>query len=313
MPIEEVIVLTDIGLYCPIFDFYLDPKRPVKNAVISHAHGDHAVGGSQNVFCTAPTKAIMDLRYKKNAGKNFLVYQYGETFTIGSAVISFFSAGHILGSAQVLIVIDGKRYLYTGDFKLASDETVEAFDFVKADVLITETTFANKETVHPDAEQEIIKLNSMQGNIILGAYALGKAQRITQLINNYCVGKRVLAHYSIAPIHRVYEGFGVNLGKWQVYDRKTIKHSADNVYIVPPLTFSSYRHSRDVLKVFASGWDFLQSECDEKLFISDHADWKEIINLIDKVEPSQIWTLHGDGRQLKEHLEGKIDVKILNE
>jgi len=313
MPGDEVLVLTDIGLYCPLFDFYLDPKKAVKNAVISHAHGDHAVGGSYNVFCTAPTKTVMDLRYRKNAGKEFHVYNYGEKFTIGNATISFYSAGHILGSAQVLIEVAGKRYLYTGDFKLAADETVEQFDFVKADVLITETTFANKETLHPEAEKEILKLNDMKGNIILGAYALGKAQRITQLINNFCEGKKVLVHYSIAPIHRIYESNGINLGNWQLYDRKTIKHTTDNVYIVPPLTFSSYRHSRDVLKVFASGWDYLQSYCDEKLFISDHADWKEILQLIEKSQPSEIWTLHGDGRQLKEHFDSRINVKILNE
>ncbi|MCO4291478.1 exonuclease [Solitalea sp. MAHUQ-68] len=311
--IEEYFKLTEIGLYCPLYNFYLDPQKPVKNAVISHAHGDHAVGGSENIYCTEATKAVMDLRYKKNAGKNFQIVPYRQSFSIGEANITFYSAGHILGSAQVLIEIEGKRILYTGDFKLEHDPTNEPFEFVKADVLITETTFASSETEHPKAEDEIIKLNRFNNNIIFGAYALGKAQRVTQLINQYCDGLNVLVHYSIAPIHRIYEQFGVSLGKWQMYDRKTMKHSVNSVYIVPPLTFSSYKHSRDVYKVFASGWGNLQEYCDEKLFISDHADWNQILRLIERSEAKEIWTLHGDGNELKKHLSNTHTVKILNE
>ncbi|UKJ06435.1 MBL fold metallo-hydrolase [Solitalea lacus] len=311
--IEEYFKLTEIGLYCQRYNFYLDPQKPVQNAVVSHAHADHAVAGSENVYCTDFTRAVMELRYKKNAGKFFHVKTYGQTFVIGEARITFYGAGHILGSAQVLIEIDGVKMLYTGDFKLDPDATAEPFEFVKADVLITETTFASKETEHPDAAMEIQKLQRLKGNVIFGAYALGKAQRITQLINKYCPEFNVLIHYSIAPIHRLYEQFGVELGKWQLYDRKTMKHSSNNVYVVPPLTFSSYKHSRDVFKVFASGWENLQQYCDEKLFISDHADWSQILRLIEQTEAAEIWTLHGDGNELKAHLQHTHKVKILND
>lgn len=311
---EDFFKLTETGLYCQRYNFYLDPKKSVKNAVISHAHADHAATGSENVYCTAPTHAVMDLRYKKNAGKYFTIVPYRQQFKIGEAIITFYPAGHILGSSQVLIEIDGTRILYTGDFKLEDDKTAEPFEFVKADILITETTFASKETQHPDAISEIQKLARFTGgNLIFGAYALGKAQRVTQLINQHCLGFKVLVHYSIAPIHKLYEQLGVDLGKWQIYDRKTMKHSVNNIYVVPPLTFSSYRHSRDAFKVFASGWENLQDYCDEKLFISDHADWQQILTLVEKTEAKEIWTLHGDGGELKEHLQTSHMVKILNE
>ncbi|POY36110.1 exonuclease [Solitalea longa] len=311
--VEEYFKLTEIGLYCPRYNFYLDPQKSVKNAVISHAHGDHAVAGSENVYCTESTRSVMELRFKKNAGKNFQVRDYHQSFMIDDARITFYSAGHILGSAQILVEIDGKRILYTGDFKLDADPTNEPFEFVKADILITETTFASSETAHPNAESEIVKLNKFNNNIIFGAYALGKAQRITQLINEHCSNLNVLVHYSIAPIHRIYEQYGIDLGKWQLYDRKTMKHSSNSVYIVPPLTFSSYKHSRDVYKVFASGWGNLQEYCDEKLFISDHADWNQILTLIERSEAKEIWTLHGNGHELKQHLKDSHAVKILNE
>ncbi|MNL72094.1 hypothetical protein D3C87_1973480 [compost metagenome] len=92
-----------------------------------------------------------------------------------------------------------------------------------------------------------------------------------------------------------------------------MKHTSNNVYVVPPLTFSSYRHSRDAFKVFASGWENLQDYCDEKLFISDHADWQQILTLVKETEAKEIWTLHGDGGELKEHLQTSHIVKILNE
>jgi putative mRNA 3-end processing factor len=310
--IADFLVKTAEGLYCKYGDFYLDPQVPVKNAVISHAHGDHAKPGNQNVFSTAFTQEVMKLRFKKKAGDNFNIISYCQPFEIGGVTITFLPAGHILGSAMVKMDYLGSAYLFTGDFKLQKDESCEAIEFCKADVLITETTFANPETKHPNPQQEIEKLNQISTNILLGVYGLGKAQRLTKLINQTCSQKTIHLHYSIFPIHQLYKKYGIDLGPFVHYDRKIIKQNPQNqVYMVPPLTFNSYGRAVGVVKMFASGWKNLQHGNDESLYISDHVDWDDILETIRKVEPKQVWTIHGDGNQLKAYFSDLLSVKIL--
>lgn len=300
------------GLYCSYGDFYLDPLEPVKNAVISHAHGDHARPGNYFVFCTSSTQKIMQLRFKKKAAQDFTNYKYKEEFSLGSVTLSFYSAGHILGSAMVKMQYEGIVYLYTGDYKLQNDATCEPVELPKADVLITETTFANPNIQHPEAEIEILKLNNIDTNILLGVYSLGKAQRITALINQFCPQKRVSVHYSIFPIHQLYTNEGYHLGKYEIYNRKTLKQNLNNqVYLIPPLTFNSYSKAKGVVKVFASGWSYLQKGNDLSLYISDHVDWNDILRTIKIVEPKEIWTLHGDGSLLKNYFSNTLKVSIL--
>jgi putative mRNA 3-end processing factor len=313
MILEDFLVFDDKGLYCSYGQFYLDPIQPVDLAVISHAHGDHATGGNSNVFCTAPTAAIMRLRLKKNAGKQFTTPAFGEAFVINGISITFFPAGHILGSALVLMVHNGVRYLYTGDFKVQEDQTCEPLQLVEADVLITETTFADPNVAHPNVEDELKKLNSSNHNILLGAYSLGKSQRLVNLLNRYCPQRKVFLHHSMLPITKIYESFKFSVGSYEPYNRKLMKMPGQGfVYIVPPLTFESYFRAKNVLRVFASGWKKLQHQNDLELYISDHADWSDLLNTIEKVNPSQVWTLHGNGTHLKNHFQDKLHVKILN-
>ncbi|WP_017259437.1 hypothetical protein [Pedobacter arcticus] len=309
---DDFLVKTTNGLYCKYGDFYLDPQLPVSNAVISHAHGDHAKPNNQNVFCTAFTAEVMKLRFKKKAGNYFEVFDYHQTFKIGPVILSFLPAGHILGSAMVKMEYLGSTYLFTGDFKLQKDESCEPIEFCKADVLITETTFASPDTKHPDPEKEIKKLNAISTNILLGVYGLGKAQRLTKLINQVCPQKVIHLHYSIFPIHQLYQKQGIDLGEFQHYDRKAFKQNQTNqVYMVPPLTFNSYGRALGVVKMFASGWKNLQYGNDESLYISDHVDWDDILQTIKEVDPQQVWTIHGDGKQLKSYFSDSLVVKIL--
>lgn len=309
---EDFIVKTPEGLFCKYGDFYIDPHLPVKNAVISHAHGDHARPGNSKVFCTSFTQKIMSLRFKKKAGDEFILHNYKQEFVINDVKLNFYPAGHILGSAMILMSFEGITYLYTGDYKLQKDNTCEIIELPKADVLITETTFANPNVLHPPAEEEIKKLNNIKSNILLGVYGLGKAQRITELINCFCPEKNILVHYSIYPIHQLYNKEGINLGSYKLYDRKSLKQNTGNqVYLVPPLTFNSYRSAKGVAKVFASGWSYLQKGNDLDLYISDHVDWNDILKTISIVEPLEIWTLHGDGTLLKNYFANNLTVKIL--
>lgn len=311
--LPDFIILTKTGLYCSYGKFYLDPQEPVVEAVISHAHGDHAVSGNQNVYCTQSTQLFMQHRYKKFAASNFAVKAYQEKFDINGVKISFYPAGHILGSAMVLMEYQNVRYLYTGDYKLEPDETCEAIEFVEADVLITETTFADPAVKHPDAPEEIKKLNTVTSNIMLGAYALGKSQRLISLINKHCPDKKILVHHSIIPFVNIYEQQGISLGSYQIYDRKIMKQQLEgNVYLVPPMVFNSYIRAINVVRVFATGWKYLQQGNGLHLYISDHVDWEGIIQTIEQVKPKEVWTLHGDGKQLRTHFKDQLTVKILN-
>jgi putative mRNA 3-end processing factor len=310
--IEDFISFNANGLYCRYGDFYLDPQLPVKNAVITHAHADHAISGNINVYATSATIAFMQLRYAKSTGKVISKINYNEPFNLGGVQITFISAGHILGSAQVLMEYQGVKYLYTGDYKLQPDATCEPIEWVRADVLITESTFADPAIIHPDPVEEIKKLNGIQSNILLGAYGLGKSQRLIQLVNEHAPRKKILVHHRIMAINAIYERMGVKLGNHQIYNRKAMKVQDEFVYIVPPFTFDSYIRATGVKRLFASGWKNLQVNNDDTLFISDHVDWNDILEAVEQVQPTQIWTLHGKGIHLKNHFGNDIFVKILN-
>ncbi|WP_255501704.1 MBL fold metallo-hydrolase [Olivibacter sp. SDN3] len=305
-------IIDENGIFCPYGKFYLDAKHAVDTVVVSHAHGDHAVPGCGAVYTTAPTKYFMDHRYGKRSGKQFHIIGDDEPFIINNVVLTFYPAGHMLGSVSVLMVYRGVRYLYTGDYKLQEDETCDPVHFVQADVLITESTFANPSIRHPDPIEEIMKLNTTTFPILLGTYALGKAQRLTALINTYCPQKTVLLHHSIIPFHRIYERFGFTRWNYLAYNRKQMKgYKEDLIYLVPPLTFNSYFKASNLLKVFASGWKRLQERNNIELFISDHVDWYDIKETIAVVKPREIWTLHGDGKYLSEFYDDRISVKHL--
>lgn len=313
MIIEDFLFINEYGLYCTIGNFYLDPQVPVSHAVISHAHGDHATRGNDIVYCTSATAAFMQHRYRKQAGKQFNIYGWTESFFINGVKITFIPAGHMLGSAQVLMEYEGVKYLYTGDYKLQEDPTCEKIEFVKADVLITETTFADPGVRHPDAIEEIKKLNAFNHNVLLGAYSLGKAQRLISLITKYCPDRTIVVHHSVFGLNKIYESFGYNPGRYELYNRKSMKIADRNmVYIVPPLTFNSHIRAKNVVRAFASGWKGLQAGNDVQLLISDHVDWEDILQMISEVRPQEVWTLHGNGKLLKEHFKDSIKIKMLN-
>lgn len=308
--LSDFLVRKPEGYYCRYGDFFIDAGSPVTHNVVSHAHGDHASSGHDYVYCTNGTALFMSYRYKQNRKDSYQVKLFNGTFKIGPVEITFLAAGHILGSAQILMEYQGVRYLYTGDYKLQADETCEPIEVQQADVLITESTFANPEVIHPDPIQEIKKLEGHASNILLGTYVLGKAQRITDLINRYCPERRVLVHSGILPYHRLYDEHGFKKMSYEPYNRREMKQGEQNkVYLVPPMTFNSYFRATKVLRAFASGWKRLQAQNDIELYISDHVDWNDILHYIKLVDPKEVWTLHGDGTILKSYFGDRLMVR----
>ncbi len=302
MKLNDVIVNTNAGLYCVPGDFYIDPRKKVSTAVISHAHGDHAVPNNREVYCTAGTRELMGMRYNASGASRFYCKAFREEFSIKGVKLCFFPAGHILGSAQILIEYLKVRILYTGDFKLQKDDSCEGFEFVECDHLITETTFAHPDYKHPEPVKEIAQLNSTLQNIVVGAYAVGKAQRLTKLISENCPDKKIFVHSGVAAFHRVYEQHHRRLGEWSPYQRQLFNDNLNGVYILPPSQFARYSRNKGVLRVFATGWKRSYYSCDRILRISDHADWDDVLTLVARSRAKQVYTVHGDGSFLINHM-----------
>lgn len=308
--LADFLVQRTEGYYCKYGDFFIDPMLPVHRAVVTHAHADHASPGQDTVYCTAPTAGFMRYRYRQLAARTFLEVPYHQPFSIGGVAIRFVPAGHMMGSAQVVMEYQGATYLFTGDYKLQADDTCEPLETVQADVLITESTFANPQVLHPDPVGEISKINDTPHHILLGTYALGKAQRITSLLNKHCPDRRVLVHHGVLSFHRLYASMGVSHLCYEPYDRRAMKNSmGHHVYLVPPMAFNSYYRATQFVRMFASGWEHLQRHNDLSLYISDHVDWNDILLYVEQVKPREIWTVHGEGKHLANYFSGTIPVR----
>ena len=298
------------GYYCKYGDFFIDPVLPVHRAVVSHAHADHASRGQDTVYCTVPTARFMRYRYRQEAARTFIEIPYRQLFSIGDVELRFVPAGHMLGSAQVMMVYRGTTYLFTGDYKLQADDTCAPIEAVSADVLITESTFADPQVVHPDPVEEVSKLNDIPHHVMIGTYVLGKAQRLTALLNTCCPERKVWVHQGILPFHRIYADLGVRQLRYEPYDKRAFKNTpGHHVYLVPPLTFNSYFRAAPFVRMFASGWEHLQRQNDRALYISDHVDWNDILRYIAAVKPREIWTVHGEGKHLVNHFAGHLPVR----
>ena len=167
------------GIYVEPADCWVDPSRPVDIALVTHGHADHARGGHGATIATPETLAIMKLRYATSDGA--MPVAYGETIQLpGGVAATYVSAGHVLGSAQILLEHASEKVVITGDYKRRHDPTCAPFELIKSDIFISEATFGLPLFTHPPIEDEIAKLtNALAANpdrcVLIGAYALGKA------------------------------------------------------------------------------------------------------------------------------------------
>jgi putative mRNA 3-end processing factor len=253
----------------------------------------------------------MKARYRDKLKSSFNVMPYHQPVEIGPVKVTLVPAGHILGSAQVIIDYKNLRYCYTGDFKLRADDSCQPFEIIPCDVLITETTFAQPEYDHPSEESEFEKLKQFNGfNIIIGAYNLGKAQRLNVLVNKFLPSRRIMVHPESAVYHRIYEQHGVNLGSWHPYQYRLMRNSSNNVLIAPPRALSTYLNQVGVVTTFATGWKKSPFRSHFNFHISDHADWKELLHLVKETGAGKIITVHGNGDMLKSHFS---NIKVFSE
>lgn len=296
------------GLYCPPGDFYIDPVRPVDRAVITHGHSDHARFGHGAVAATPETLAIMAERYGEDFTGLRQPVRYGGSINRDGVEVTLVPAGHVLGSAQAVVRWKGLTIAVSGDYKRRRDPTCPPFEPVPCEVFITEATFGLPVFRHPPADEEVAKLlrsveQFPERTHLVGAYALGKAQRVICLLREAGYGETIHVHGALQRLNRLYGRHGVDLGPIEpatAEGRGTNEALAGKIVVCPPSALQDRwaRRFPDPLPAFASGWMGVRARARQRgielpLAISDHADWDELTTTLEELSPAEVWITHG--------------------
>lgn len=304
MRAEDLLIPTPAGLYCRRGDFYIDPVRAVDKAVITHGHSDHARPGHGAVLATRETLDLMRLRYGDDFAGTTQAVRYGETLHLDGTTVTLHPAGHVLGSAQVAVAADGLTIVASGDYKDVADPTCAPFELVRCDVFITEATFGLPVFRHGDAGAEIDKLLRSVALFaerahLVGAYSLGKAQRVIALVRAAGYDKPIYLHGALDAITRYYAN-AIDLGELRNVRGTPKTDLAGAIALCPPSALKDVwtRRFPDPLTSFASGWMRVRARARQHgvelpLVISDHADWDGLTATVAATGASEIWVTHG--------------------
>lgn len=307
---QEILKPVAAGLICKPGGFHIDPVRPVERALITHGHSDHARPGHGTVLATQETLDMMRLRYGDNFAGSTQSISYGEEIKIGDTRVQFHPAGHVLGSAQISVRCGLTHIVASGDYKDAFDPTCAGFEIVPCDVFITEATFGLPVFRHPDASREIAKLLSSVALFperahLVGAYSLGKAQRVIALIRAAGYDAPIYLHGAMEKITRYYESRGIALGDLRMAKDAKKADLAGTITLAPPSAITDVwtRRFPDPVAAFASGWMRVRARARQKgvelpLVISDHADWDGLCKTIDATGAGEVWVTHGEEEAL---------------
>jgi putative mRNA 3-end processing factor len=305
MRAQDILIPAAAGLCCRPGGFHIDPVRPVERAVITHGHSDHARPGHGAVLATQETLDLMRLRYGDNFAGSTQSIRYGETLTLGDVTVTAHPAGHVLGSAQIAVSCGGIRIVASGDYKDARDPTCAPFETVACDVFITEATFGLPVFRHSDAADEIAKLLASvrlfpERAHLVGAYSLGKAQRVIALLREAGFDAPIYLHGAMEKITHYYAAKGIALGDLRPVKGVKKAELAGTITLAPPSATSDIwtRRFPDPVTAFASGWMRVRARARQRgvelpLVISDHADWDGLIATINATGAGEIWVTHG--------------------
>jgi len=310
------------GIYCSIADVWVDPVKPVKKALITHAHFDHLSFGCNEYISSYETSIILKARLGNKI--NVKTYDYGESFNINGISISFHPSGHILGASQIRFEDNGLIWLITGDFKTQYDPTCLSHKKIKTDFLICESTFAlpifNWEESRSIAEDISTWVRKSQDKTsLLFCYSLGKSQRVLSEIKNKNI-KKIYTHKSITKINNYYKKIGINLIDTINFDKTNMpKDTKGCLLILPPgLNNNKFLSCIENPQTgFASGWMTIRalkkrSGYDKGFIISDHADWNGLIRTIRASNAKKVYLNHGNGEHLARYLRAKDNLDIVS-
>ncbi len=305
---------TDSGLYCAAGDFHIDPWRPVRRAVITHAHADHARAGSERYYATG--SAIPILQKRLGPVQDFQPLDYGEPIAFGHVRVSLHPAGHILGSAQVRVERAGEVWVASGDYKRDPDPTCEPFEVVPCDTFITEATFAlpvYRWRSAASVAAEILSWwweNAEAGRAsVLFTYALGKAQRVLAELLPH-TDRTVYLHGAVVPLTELYREAGIAMLPTEPVSGQPRKADfAGELVVAPPSAAGSpwMRRFRRAGTGFAPGWMQIRGNrrrrgYDRGFVLSDHADWPSLLRTIEETGAKRVLTTHGRSDDLVRYL-----------
>jgi putative mRNA 3-end processing factor len=296
--------ITDSGLHCPAGDFYIDPWRPVRRAVVTHAHADHARAGSKQYLTTTEGKAVLARRI--GGFGPIQAVGYGERLRFGDVSVSLHPAGHILGSAQVRMEHHGEVWVVSGDYKTAPDPTCTLFEPVRCHLFVTESTFGLPIFRWPEERAVFAEINAWWAAnraagraSLLYAYSLGKAQRLLAGIDA-SIGP-IWAHGAILKLNEDYRASGVALPPtFHPPNAPSKVAELAPLVLAPPGTHGTpwMRRFADAATAFASGWMMLRGTrqrraVDRGFVVSDHADWPGLLGAIEATGAERVWVTHG--------------------
>jgi Cft2 family RNA processing exonuclease len=288
------------GIYLPEVDLWLDPQIPRGTAAVSHAHSDHIQ--SHTVTLATSTTAVF-LRHRLGRESRCRSLPFGQRAQFPGFALTLYPAGHILGSAQVLIERNGERLLYSGDFKLKPGRSVEATEVPEADVVIMETTFGKPGYVFPPADEVVAAIRGWVRGAwedgltpILFSYALGKSQEL--LAHLHDLDGEILLHRSVYALVKLYEELGIRFPTYRLYAHGSVPDRA--VLICPP----GCRRSHDIAAIrnrrtaYVSGWALDRGAAwrfgTHTCFpLSDHADYPDLLEYVRLTGARVIHTVHG--------------------
>src|SRR5213080_817179 len=302
---QDILMPVAAGLCCKPGGFHIDPVRPVERAVITHGHSDHARPGHGAVLATQETLDMMRLRYGDNFARSTQAIGYGEEIRVGDVRIKFHPAGHVLGSAQIAVSCKDTCIVASGDYKDAPDPTCAPFELVPCDVFITEATFGLPVFRHGNAADEVKKLLASVALFperahLVGAYALGKAQRVIAMLREAGYDRPIYVHGAMETITNYYAGRGIALGDLRSVRDATKPELAGTIALCPPSALKDLwtRRFPEPITAFASGWMRVRARARQRgvelpLVVSDHADWDGLCATIAATGASETWVTHG--------------------
>ncbi|MCP9821390.1 ligase-associated DNA damage response exonuclease [Cyanobium sp. L1E-Cus] len=313
LPTGSLLEHTPQGLYCRAAAAWIDPVGPVPRALITHAHADHARPGCGEYWAVGASEAI--LRQRLGATINLIPVDYGAAHRIGEARVSFHSAGHVLGSAQIRLEAGGESWLVSGDYKRCADPSCSPFEPVQADVFITEATFGlpiYRWQSGAEVAGEILAWwqGAPERPSILFAYAFGKAQRLLAELAAIGVKDEILLHGAVEALMPAYREAGVRLPPTLPVSSAAKGESlAGRLVIAPPSAHRSVWMKRFKLPqtAFVSGWMAVRGArrrrgYERGFVMSDHADWPGLIQSVQQSGARQVYVTHGNSDGLARYL-----------
>lgn len=329
MPLIE---LTAKGLFCSVGNFYIDPWRPVDYAVITHAHSDHARAGHRHYLCHTLTRPL--IQHRLGYHHTIDVLEYNEVISRHGVSIKFLPAGHIIGSAQIIVSYRGEIWAVTGDYKTEEDPLAGQFEPQRCHALITECTFGLPIYRWQPQHELFSEINNWWSNnasqhtpSVVFAYSLGKAQRLLQGLD-LSIGS-VYTHGAVEATNEVLRQHGVPLATTLHLDSGVpLKSLQKALIIAPPSALSSpwMKKLDNSATAVTSGWMAVRGNrrrhgVDRGFALSDHADWQGLAQTVKSSQAEKIYTTHGftvsftrwleeqgyASEVLKTHFQGELD------